>query len=234
MDKTLLNTKWLGTICVVVVSLIIAFMASSYTVSALKTIMPTVVTESADFLPITVENGAIVAPKDTLISKTYGEGDNVFSVVLDTRTDELSAADITNQGVYVSRKFIYGVKSDKTEVRSLSQVSNITLDQEMLQQGAEWTEKHSGGYIFAAIFLSLLIYISLAILIYAALVQLFLGLAMKVGFGRTLRVTTLGYLALFIIGAFAIPTGFIVTLVLLLLANYLVAKHYPQKAEEAA
>ena len=234
MDKTLLNTKWLGTICVVVVSLVIALMAGSYTINALKTIMPTVVTETADFLPITIENGAIVEPKDTVISKSYGKGNNTFSVVLDTRTDELSAADITTPGVYASRKFIYGVKSDRTEVRSLSEVSNITIDQEMMQSGADWIENHSGGYIYVTMFLSLLAYICFAILIYAALVQLFLGMALKVGFGRTLRVTTLGYLALFIIGAFAIPTGFIVTLVLLLLTNYLVAKHYPQKAEDAA
>lgn len=233
MEKTLLNTKWLGTICVVVVSLLIAFMASSYTVNALKTIMPTVVTESADFLPITIENGTIVEPKDTLISKSYGSDNNSFSVVLDTRTDELSAADITTPGVYASRKFIYGVKSDRTEVRSLSEVSNITIDQEMMQSGAEWVENHSGGYIFVVLFLSLLIYICFAILLYAALAHLLVGMAMKVSFGRTLRVTTLGYLALFLIGAFTISTGVIITFVLLLLANYVTAKLYPQKVEEA-
>lgn len=234
MEKNLLNTKWLGTICVVVVSFIFAYLACGYAANAIKTLMPTFVEEASQFLPITVENGAIVEPKDTLISKSYGVGDKTFNVVLDTRVDEISVEDLGNQGIYFSRKFIYGVKSDRTEVRSLSDMSNMTIDQDMLLQGAEWMENKSGGYIFASLFFGLLIYFSLAILLYTIVLHLVVGIAMKVGFGRTLRVTTLGYLALFIIGAFTVSIGVIVTFILLLGINCLVAKYFPQKTAETA
>ena len=234
MEKTLLNTKWLGTICVVAVAFIFSFLASNYASTAIRAFMPTFVTEASQFLPITVEKGTIVEPKDTQIKKNYGTADSPFVVMLDTNADELTSADLTAQGLYISRKFIYGVKSDKTEVWGLDKLSDMTINQELLQQGAEWVEQKSGGYAFAILFISILLYIPFAILLYAAVIQLIIGMALKVGFGRTLRVTTLGYLALFVIGAFTVSIGIIVTFILLLGANWLTAKYYPQSTAEAA
>lgn len=234
MEKTLLNTKWLGATCVVLVSFIFSYLACNYAVKAMNTFMPTVVTEVSQFLPITVENGAIVEPKDTLISRNYGNDERPYMLVLDTRTDELNAENIKNQGLYISRKFIYAIARDKTEIRSLSSFANMTIDQEMLVQGAEWLEQKSSGYIFGFLFISLLLYLSIVILLYAAVVHLLLNTMQKVEFKRTLRVTTLAYLGLFIICTFTVSIGFIVTFILLFGANYLTAKYIPQNVPEKA
>lgn len=234
MEKTLLNTKWLGALSVAVVAFIFSFMVKNYAINAISAFMPTVVTEAAQFLPITIKNGAITEPKNALISKNYGNEQNPIMVVLDTRTDELSAENLKDQGVYISRKFFYGVSTEKTEIRSLSLLSDMTIDQQMLVQAAAWLEQYSGGYIFVTCFIALLIYFGCAILLYAALAHLIVGMAMKVGFSRTLRVTTLGYLALFIISSYTVSISFIITLVVLLGVNYLTAKYVPQQTADAA
>ena len=46
----------------------------------------------------------------------------VFNVVLDTRVDEFEASKLSNNGLYVSRKYIYGVSPQKTEIRSLVRI----------------------------------------------------------------------------------------------------------------
>lgn len=231
MKKFLLDTKWIGALSIFIVSFVFAYLASGYAVKAIKAVSPTVVTEASQFLPITIENGAISEPKDTVISKNYGNEAAPLMVVLDTRVDEFSSDDIKNQGMYISRKFIYGVSTQKTEIRSFDSVPNMTIDRQLLIQGADWLETKSGGYIFAAILLSLIIYIGCAVLIYAAIIHLLVGKAMKVSFGRSLRVTTLGYLVLFILATTVVSIGIIVTFVLLAVINYCVDKCYPQKTE---
>lgn len=231
MKKFLLDTKWIGALSIFIVSFVFAYLASGYAVKAIKAVSPTVVTEASQFLPITIENGAISEPKDTVISKNYGNEAAPLMVVLDTRVDEFSSDDIKNQGMYISRKFIYGVSAQKTEIRSFDSVPNMTIDRQLLIQGADWLETKSGGYIFAAILLSLIIYIGCAVLIYAAIIHLLVGKAMKVSFGRSLRVTTLGYLVLFILATTVVSIGIIVTFVLLAVINYCIDKCYPQKTE---
>lgn len=225
MKDFLLNKKWTGVLCTIFVAFIISVIASNLAVKFVKAIAPTVVAEAADFLPITIEKETIIEPKETVIRKNYGTDSNPIWVVLDTRTDELSSTDLQNQGLYISRKFIYGVSAQKTEIRSFANMPDMTINYQMLSDGAQWMENHAGVYAFSILFISMLIYIGIAVLLYSAIIHLIIGKYLKLEFSQTLRVTTLSYLFLLVIGTLIVPLGIIVTFILLISANYAVAKY---------
>ncbi len=227
MKKFLLDTKWIGVGLAVLFSLTIAWITTSKTSLFVKTVTPYIAEEAQAFLPITIEDGAIIEPKDTVISKEYNLNNKTIYVILNTEVDELSADEIKNSGLYFSRKYMYGVTPQKTEIRSLQDLPNITVDSEMFNDGVKWLETHVDGYLFAVIFIMMLAWIGFAVLIYAALSQLLLGRVISSAFTRTLRITTLGYLVLLII---ELGTGFginiLIKLVLLLLFNYCINKQF--------
>lgn len=225
MKNFLLEKKWTGVLCTLIVAFAVSYLSSSYAAKFVKAMAPTVVAEASDFLPITLEQGAITEPKETVISKNYGTNTAPILVVLDTRVDELNSTDLQAQGLYISRKFIYGVSSKKTEIRSFADLPDMTINHQMLENGAEWLEKYAGIYAFGILFVTILIYIAIAVLLYSAIIHLIIGKAMKSDFTRTLRVTTLSYLLLFVLGAITVSFGIIITFVLLLFANYAVAKY---------
>lgn len=231
MKKFLLEQKWVGVGFAVIVSLIIAWVATSKTAEFVQTVSPYISEEARDFLPVTFENGTITEPKDTVIAKEYKTGDDadsgVIKVVLNTEVDELSSDDIKNSGIYFSRKYMYAVSPQKTEIRDLSDIPNMTVDQEMFDNGIKWLESRVNGYLFVIIFFMMLSWIGLAAVIYAALSQLLIGKVVSSVFARTLRITTLGYLVLLII---ELITGFgvniLIKLVLLVLLNYYINKQF--------
>ena len=227
MKKFLLETKWLGALVIVLFALVVSYFVSSRSSEFLKQIMPTVVSETSEFLPITIENGVIVEPQNAYISKNYGSETKPIRIVLDTRVDSLNAEDIKENGLYISRKYFYGITSQKTEIRDFADMPNMTFDRQGLEQGAQWVEQKSAGYIFGTLFVVLAVYMMLASLLYAALIHLLIGKMMKMEFASTLRVTTLGYVALSIFGVMAFSIGIIATFALLLIVNYLVAKYLP-------
>lgn len=234
MKKLLLETKWVGALAVILFALVVSYYVSGWASTFIKQVRPTVVAELSEFLPITLENGEIVNPQGAYIRKTYGKTygpqNMPINIVLDTRSDSLSSDEIREQGLYVSRKYIYAVSKQKTEIRSFEDMPNATIDRQLLEAGADWLEQNAGIYIFGTLFLSLALIMALASLIYAALIQLLIGKMIKVNFARTLRVTTLGYVALAIFGMAVFSVGMIVKFVLLLAANYGVAKYVPQSA----
>lgn len=222
MKKFLLETKWVGLLIAVVFALIVAVIASNQAATFVKVASPYVATEAQEFLPVTLENGTIVEPKDTVIRKTYAAGSSgSFEVVLNTQVDELRTDDIKTPGLYFSRKAMYAVSSQKTEIRSLSDLPDMTIDSEMFEAGVKWLEANVNKYLFLAIFVGLLGFFAVAVLLYSALSQLLLGKLISSDFSRTLRITTLSYIALTAIAWFlSVPIGIIVKFVLILLANY--------------
>ena len=230
MKKLLLETKWIGALAVILFALVVSYYVSDWASTFIKQVRPTAVAELSEFLPITLENGEIVDPQGAYIRKTYGPQNMPINIVLDTRSDSLSSDEISEQGLYVSRKYIYAVSKQKTEIRSFEDMPNATIDRQLLEAGADWMEQNAGTYIFGTLFLSLALFMALASLIYAALIQLLIGKMIKVNFARTLRVTTLCYVALAIFGMAVFSIGVIVKFVLLLAANYGVAKCVPQSA----
>ena len=232
MKSFLIEKKWIGVGLTVLFSLIVAWVTMSKTVEFVQVITPTISEEAKAFLPITIENGSITEPQNTVIVKEYPTTENkTVKVVLNTEVDELTSDDIKDTGIYFSRNYMYAVSAQKTEIRSLSDLPNMTVDQEMFDTGIKWLESKVSGWLFVTVFFMLLIYIGIAVLIYAGISQLLLGKVTASPFNRTVRITTLGYLALFII---ALATGWImnilIKLVLFILLNYFISKKlYPVK-----
>lgn len=229
MKKYLLETKWVGAGLAVLLSLLASWVISAKISLFIETTTPYVSEQIKGFLPITVENGTITEPQNTVIHKEYALGSETFHVVLNTETDELSSDDIKNSGLYVSRKFMYMVSPQKSEIRSLSTIPNMRFDDELLRTGEEWLQKNVGKYLFIGLFLMLLGTIGIASLIYAGLTQLLIGKAVAADFARTLRITTLGYLVLLTIELFGgLSINMLIKFVLIVLLNYYINKNLYQ------
>lgn len=232
MKKFLIEQKWVGVGLAIIMSLIIAWITTTKTVKFVQAVSPYISEEAKGFLPLTFEDGVITEPQNTVITKEYRYGDNdegVVRVVLNTEVDELSSDDIKDNGIYFSRKYMYAVSPQKTEIRTFEDFPNMTVDQEMFDTGMKWLETKVSGYLFVTVFFMLLAWIGIAVLLYAAISQLLLGRVVPSAFAHTLRITTLGYLALLII---ELVTGFsinfLIKLVLLILLNYFINKQlYP-------
>ena len=72
-------------------------------------------------------------------------------MVLNTQVDELGVEDIQTPGLYLSRKAVYVVSEDKTELRSLSSVPDVRLDEEKLDAVQQWVEGKLDKAFFLAI-----------------------------------------------------------------------------------
>ncbi len=228
MKKFLLEQKWVGVGIVVIVSLLVAWISTSKTVKFVQAVSPYISEEAQAFLPITFENGVITEPQNAVITKEYNYGYNnekVVKVVLNTAVDELNSNDIKDSGVYFSRKYMYAVSPQKTEIRTFEDFPNMTVDQETFDSGIKWLETKVSGYLFVIIFFMMLIWIGLASAVYAAISQLLLGKVVPSAFARTLRITTIGYVVLFIIElGTGLGINILIKLVLLVLLNYFINK----------
>ena len=73
MKSFLIEKKWIGVGLTVLFSLIVAWVTMSKTVEFVQVITPTISEEAKAFLPITIENGSITEPQNTVIVKEYPE-----------------------------------------------------------------------------------------------------------------------------------------------------------------
>lgn len=230
MKKLLLETRWLGLLAVLAFAAALAGLATKVASQFVKDVAPDVSAEARNFLPITLENGEVVEPANALIQKKYGDEDGAFDVVLNTQVDELGVEDIQTPGVYVSRKLVYVVSNEKTELRSLGAVPDFRLDEDKLDAALQWLDGKLNVALFLVVFLALFVFVSVAILLYSALAQLLVGKRFGADYSRTLRITVWIYLVLTAIAWFAyLPGGMLAKFALILLANYLVDKFaYPK------
>lgn len=222
MKNFLLNNKWLGFIALLIYALIASAVVSKVGITLVEQYTPVVTAEAEQFLPITLQDGEIVAPQNTVISQTYGndESDIKFNVVLNTTRDELEATALTEPGFYVSKKFIYGVNGQKTEIRSLKEFPDGTLDKQTLDAGAELFVKNTQKYMFPLYVLVALIIAMIAVLIYTILMHWLMAIMFKVNFGQTLRINTLIYAVISIVAVVSgMYIGWLMTFGLMLLLN---------------
>ena len=223
MKNFLLNKKWVGFLAILIYSIIVSAYVSQTTKNAIVRYGPTVAAEVETFLPITIENGEIVEPKDTVISKTYGEGWQSASVVLDTRTDEFEPSSLKGQGLFVSRKFVYTVTSNEIKIKSLKDMPNATLDKEVLDSVLTYLENNAGRYIFPFLFFSFIIGALIGILLYTVVMHWLMAIIFKVKFAHTLRINTLSYVVISLLILFtSLNIGILTTLVLMLGINFAV------------
>lgn len=225
MKDFLLKTKFLGAALVLVYALLIAGLAAPKVSALVKASVPTVSQEVKYFLPITIENGEVVSPKDTVLEREFiSNGQNV-RVVLDTRVDELDATSLSGTGFFVSKKYLYAVSPQKTEIRNLAQLPNMVINDEMVDLFADQVIQKAGKWMFISIFSGLLIFTSLSILLYTLLLAWPMSAWLKIPFSTTLRINTLVYILLALVSyVLKFNFGFIVSLILMIACHVFLVK----------
>ena len=220
MKEILLDKKWIGAGVLVIYSLLVAVFFTDLGVKFVNNAAPVIEREIDEFLPVTVSEGEITAPKDAYISKVYGSGRNEGRVVLDTRIDEFETSALKDKGVYISRKYIYAVSGEKTEIRSLATFPNMTIDEEVMSSLFKIIRERAGAYIFFTLFVCFLVFFACAIGLYTLVMYWPLKALYHNDFRQVLRINTLAYI---VISALTLLLSFnlsiIITFVLLFGVN---------------
>lgn len=225
MKEFLLGKKWFGAMALAIYALAVSYWATGFSVNIIRQTMPQVEQELAAFLPVVIEKGEVVIPKDTIISKVYGQGNNARNIVLNTRVDELETSELNGKGVYLSRKYLYIVSDIKTEVHPVNKLPDMVIDAETLHDAAQIVQDKAGGYIFAGVFLFLLIFSAAAIGLYSLAMHWALSGMFNITFNQTLRINTLSYIVISALSFVGLNVSIILTFVILFMANYGVNKY---------
>ena len=220
MQEFLLKKKWIGFAALVIYSLIVAVYSVKMAKEFVTQYAPVFEREAVDFLPITIQNGEIAEPENTLIQKSYGSGWQSFNVVLDTRSDEFEPSSLQGQGLYVSKKFIYTVANNKIEIHNMKDLPDATLDADTLSAAVQYTIKNIGRWAFPFVLVVVFISMGISVLLYTVLLHWLMAIIFKVKFAHTLRITTLAEicwsLAVLFIG---LNPGLLLTFAILVLVN---------------
>ena len=225
MKDFLLKTKFLGVALVLIYALVLASLATPTINNLIRTSVPQAAQEIKYFLPITIENGVIVSPENTVLERDFDANGQKVRIVLDTRVDEFAATNLTETGIFISKKYLYAISPQKTEIRSLSQMPNMMIDDEVVDQFADQLVQKSSKWMFVSIFFGLLIFVSVAILLYTLLLAWPMAAWAKVSFAQTLRVTTIAYVLLAAVSyVLSFNFSIIATLVILAVSNVAVVK----------
>ncbi len=191
----LLQKKWLGALLFILFCLGYSLYASIEVNKVVTDFMPAVKTSAADFLPITIEDGMIAKPENTLIEKSYGDDDDKINIVLDTRTEEFEPSTLTESGIYVSRSAVYSVNTNKNEVRinSLHDVPNMVIDEDVLNTVISVAESYVKPVVFGGVLAVCLGWGLIVLGIYSLVLHWIMSAIYKAPYRQTLRLTVYAY-----------------------------------------
>ena len=222
MKEFITKNKWMGFVAVLAYAVFMAVYATQAVVPVAKEYIPVVAKEVDQFLPITIENGEITEPIDTVISKTYGSNGQEAKVVLDTRVDEFETSELEATGLYISKKYIYGVSPQKTEIRSFEKMKlpKVVINSENLKTFTEIAEKSLGKYVFGGVFVFLFLAAVISIPLYTVCMHWIIAIWFKTPFTQTLFINSLTYVVLALLGFFSpINLGVLVSFVAYIAVN---------------
>jgi len=220
MRDILLEKKWIGAIALAVYALIVATFFANMGSKFIEQSAPAVEQEVRAFLPVTIAGGEITAPQNTVISRTYGSGNDMRNVVLDTSTDEIETSVLKGKGVYISRKYIYTVSENKTEIHDMKKVPDMLIDAEIVHELSELVQSRAGLYIFVLTFVVFGAWTAIAIWLYSVIMYWALKTVFHNNFALTLRINTFAYIAISVLTVLiGFNIGAVATLIILLGVN---------------
>ena len=226
--KFLLTKKWLGALTFILFCLIYSLYLTNMVNAAVSLYMPTLKNHISDFLRITIEDGMIVKPENTLIERKYGDDDYKFKVVLDTRTEEFETSNLQDSGIYVSRAAVYTVNGNKNELRinSLRNVPNMVIDNDVVNVVVASIENYVKPVIFGCAIFWFVVSGLIVMGLYSLVLHWIMAAIYKAPYRQTLRLTTYSYVIFSILGATvafssSFLTGFAFALVINFAANML-------------
>ena len=195
---------------------------------SLKEIFPKITQEAGSFLPITIQNGEIVEPVNTVINKSYFSDGKTFNITLDTRTEKLDLNSLSDDGIYLSRKCLYMVSEEETKVRCFSSAQSqepITITKEVVEKLVDGLSKYMNTFLIAVFVVVLFIAFYCAILLYTIIMHWVVALLTKTTFGQTLFVNTFVYMACNLLGIFTpININFLIKVILFICINVIICK----------
>lgn len=113
------NAKGVGALWIFLLATVVAFSSAYWAKKFLPIAIPHVQEFTDTFFPIKVENGKVLVPYDTIISKTYHVGNFPLIMTLDTTKDFLPA-DEKRIGLYLTRSYLYSIDGDTIQRHTLN------------------------------------------------------------------------------------------------------------------
>jgi len=217
------NSKGIGAFWIFILALIVAF-SSAYSAKKLLPIGIPYFQEFADtFFPISIRNGRVVYPENTIISKIYHVDGRPLVLTLNTTKDFLDEGDHTT-GLYLTRSYLYSVTDDKIQRQKLK------TDVDLVRQDYTPLLNNLIKYIVRGIFivgpfLNFLFFL-LAVVFYAYVTG-FACLISKVSmaFKEKMRLNTVLFIGVYFVSSLCYYVGFnlsILSFFLIMLALQLI------------
>lgn len=226
--KKFLTKKWLGPVCLFVYVLGISLFLTFQISPALKEVFPKITQEADAFLPITIQNGEIVEPADTVINKSYSSDGKKFNITLDTRTEKLDLNALPDSGIYFSRKCVYIVSDEETKVRcspSAQSQEPIIITKDVVEKLVGVLSKYMNAFLSAVFVVVLFVAFYCTILFYTIIMHWIVALLTKTTFGQTLFVNTFVYMACNLLEIFTpININFLIKVILFICINVVICK----------
>lgn len=222
-----LKKKGIGLIFALLVAAIIAALSARAVKDVYHAIQPVVLQQAEGFLPIIIENGKIVEPKDGLVEKTFTADGDSYRVVLNTQVDEFDVSMLDN-GIYVSRSNVYSINKNKGEIRiqSLENMPNMAITVASLKQFFASANVYIFPLCFIILFVVFLVVWYLTVALYTLIMFWIFDKLFHCSFGQTFRINLLTYLVLQIAEYLLNSSVKIVMVaVLMLIVNYCANKY---------
>ena len=233
--KSFLDKKWIGPIIVLLYALVCSlFFTYNYTPN-LKEFIIKANKEIQNFLPITVHNGEITEPKDTIITKTFSDKNESFTITLNTKSDTLDILTLPD-GIYISKKCVYTIVGTKKEVQCFVPSyppEPTVITSESIQKITSNINTFINFFLAGTIIIIAYIIMYIIILFYTALIHWIIALFYKTHFSQTLFINTLicALLTLFETTKL-LKFNFFITITLCIVINFIISKNVNEKKQK--
>lgn len=118
------NAKGIGALWIFLLAILVAFSSAQRAKLFLPRAVPHIQAFADTFFPIKIQNGKMVIPENTIISKTYHVGDDPLIITLDTTKDILTDNN-PKTGLYFTRSYLYSVTEDKIQRQAYNADINL-------------------------------------------------------------------------------------------------------------
>ena len=216
--------------------LLLAFVYTLYLSLAARAFMfdsvPYVQHVADELLPVSVKDGKIVSPENTVreITLTGNTQNDTYSFVLDTTQDTLDTTKLTN-GIYFSRLYAYTVNDDQIKTTKISSSFDLPKKdyQPILNSAIKWVVM---GIAVVGIVVLFLIYFVLAIF-YAYCAALAANLnKISLSFDTRMRLSSVAfsvvYILTFVLNMLGLHINIFLFFIIMLLVQFVVVKKLPQ------
>ncbi len=227
--KNLLEKYWIGFVCLAFVALLSGIIYGMTLTKAYQTYAPQFIQETKHFLPIVIQNGEIISPKNTVIKKSYTfkDSNESLDVVLDTQVNEFQSSLAPNGGIYITKKCIYSINKSEIRAQCFNDIiDKLVIDEVFLTEISALISKYLWVGVFLILPIILLVSFYIALLFYSLIIKLVLSIWTKCLFKQVLLINSLLYSVFEILSLLNLfKNGILIRLLVFTVANILIIIH---------